>query len=151
MIKKPPETYRTFLNRIADLFDQIPPEDINEAEQELRDGGLDPETVGQRMSVLAEQTLARSHLNWRSEAAAQRRQALDQLTHFAARIPESRYELENKIREILERSPHFQQLPTVTAHFRNFTEASDEDLKSLLLELEFLRMQTDKESKDKDK
>ena len=96
MIKKPPETYRTFLNRIADLFDQIPPEDINEAEQELRDGGLDPETVGQRMSVLAEQTLARSHLNWRSEAAAQRRQALDQLT-LRARIPESRYELENKI------------------------------------------------------
>jgi|GraSoiStandDraft_41_1057321.scaffolds.fasta_scaffold876464_2 hypothetical protein len=151
MIKKPPETYRAFVDRLADLFDQIPPEDIEEAEQELRDAGVDPEAIGQRMKNLAEQTLARSRLNWRAEAAAERRHALDKLTHFAARIPEARSGLEIAIREILERSPHLGNLPAVTAHFRNFAEATDEDLRSLLLELEFLRMQAEEDSKDKDK
>ena len=49
MIKKPPETYRAFLDRLEDLFDQSPPENAKDAEEELRDAGLDPELVGQRI------------------------------------------------------------------------------------------------------
>jgi hypothetical protein len=151
MIKKPPETYRAFVDRLADLFDQIPPETVEEAEQELRDAGFDPEAVGQRMKILAEQTLARSRLNWRINAAEERGRVVDKLTHFVARVPEARSELETAIRQILERSPQFGNLPAVTAHFRNFAEATDEDLKSLLFELEFLHMQAEEDSKDKEK
>ena len=94
MTKKPPETYREFLDRLADLFDEVPPESLEEAEQELRDAGLDPEAVGQRMSELAAQTLARSPLNWRVSAAEERRHALGQLTHFKAAVPKTRSETE---------------------------------------------------------
>jgi len=139
MTKKPPETYREFLDRLADLFDEVPPESLEEAEQELRDAGLDPEAIGQRMSELAARTLARSPLNWRVSAPEERHRALGQFTHFKATIPETRAEIEVAIRQILEQMPHLAQSPAVTTHFRNFEEAGDEDLRSLLLELEFLR------------
>jgi hypothetical protein len=151
MIKKSPETYRAFLDRLEDLLDQSPPENVKEAEDELRDAGLDPEVVGQRMRAIAEQTLARSRANWWAEAAVERRHALDKLTQFAAPIPDARSGIEAAIRQILQQSPRLRDLPTVSAHFRNFAEATDEDLKSLLLELEFLRMETSKDSEDKDK
>ena len=149
-MKKPPETYRAFVDRLADLFDQIPPETIEDAAQELRDAGLDSDAIGQRMKILAEQTLVRSRLNWRTNAAEERVRALEKLTHFVTRVPEARSEVETAIRQILERSPKLVDLPAVSAHFRNFAEATDEDLKSLLFELAFLHMQAEEDSKDQD-
>lgn len=151
MIKKPPETYRAFLDRLEDLFDQSPPENVKEAEEELRDAGLDPEVVGQRMRAIAEQALTRARANWWTKVAVERRHVLDKLTQFAAHIPEARSGIETAIREILKQSPRLSDLPMVTAHFRNFAEATDEDLKSLLLELEFLRMEAAEDSEDEDK
>jgi hypothetical protein len=151
MIKKPPETYRAFLDRLEDLVDQNPPENVKEAEDELRDAGLDPEVVGQRMKAIADRSIARARASWWAEAAAQRRSAVANITRFTTHIPDSRPSIEAAIRDILQQSPGLKDLPAISAHFRNFAEATDEDLKSLLLELEFLRLETAKDSKDKDK
>ncbi len=151
MIKKPPETYRAFLERLEDLFDQSPPESIKDAQDEIIDAGLDPEVIGERMKAIADRSISRARANWWAEAAAQRRSALAYITRFTAHIPDSRPGIEAAIRDILQQSPGLKDLPAISAHFRNFAEATDEDLKSLLLELEFLRLETAKDSKDKDK
>ena len=133
-MKKPPETYRAFVDRLADLFDQIPPETIEDAAQELRDAGLDSDAIGQRMKILAEQTLVRSRLNWRTNAAEERVRALEKLTHFVTRVPEARSEVETAIRQVLRtitQARRFARRKCVD--FRNFAEATDEDLEKLTL------------------
>jgi len=151
MIKKPPETYRAFLDRLEDLFDQSPPESIKDAQDELIDAGLNPDAIGERIKAVADRSLARARASWWAEAAAERRSALANITRFTTRIPDSRRDVEAAIRDILQQSPSLNDLPAISTHFRNFAEATDEDLKSLLVELEFLRLETAKDSADKDK
>lgn len=151
MIKKPPETYRAFLDRLEDLFDQSPPESIKDAQDELIDAGLDPDVIGERIKAIAGRSIDRVRASLWAEAAAQRRSALANIARFKTHIPDSRTGVEAAIRDILQQSPALKDLPAISAHFRNFAEATDEDLKGLLLELEFLRLETAKDSKDKDK
>jgi hypothetical protein len=151
MTKKQPETYRAFLDRLEDLFDQSPPETIKDAQDELVNAGLDPNVIGERIKLIADRSIAHARSNWWAEAAAQRRNALANINRFTTQIPDSRPAIEAAIRDILQQTPGLKDLPAISAHFRNFAEAADEDLKSLLLELEFLRQETAKDSKDKEK
>ena len=149
MIKKPPETYRTFLDRLEELFDQSPPESIKDAQDELTDAGLDPDVIGERIKAIADQSIARARESCWTKVAAERQSALGSLAGFIAQTPDSRTDIEAAIRQILHQSPGLKDRLTVSAHFRNFAEATDEDLKSLLFELEFLRLKTEIDSKNK--
>ena len=51
--RKPPGTDVEFIDRIGELFDAVPPEGQAEAEEVLREAGLDPDAVGDRLAQFA--------------------------------------------------------------------------------------------------
>ena len=51
--RNPPSTDAEFIDRVGELFDAVPPEGQAEAEEVLRDVGLDPDAVADRLLKFA--------------------------------------------------------------------------------------------------
>ncbi len=134
--RQPPVTEEELVHAFADLFDEVEPETPEEIDAVLRDGGHDPDTIAARMKSIAERALARSPLNWRNRAQQEleaERSKLDRVTPIPRR---GRGEIIAAIQQLLSRLQARQLAP---AHaYRNFDQATDEDLASLLAELEYL-------------
>ncbi len=142
MKRKPPSTDAELIERVGELFDALLPEGLAEAEEVLREAGLDPDAVGNRLAQFAKATLASSSLNWRQRAKVERENALAQFDKYRTRQPRAVSDLKKQIASILARQPHLESLPTVRAHFHKLDHASSKDLESLLTELEFLEKQS---------
>jgi hypothetical protein len=134
--RRPPATEEELVHTFADLFDEVGPETPEEVDAILREGGHDPDTIAARMKSIAERALARSPLNWRNRAQQEleaERTKLDRVTPVARH---DRSEIIAAIQQLLSRLQAHQLAP---AHaYRNFDQATDEDLASLLAELEYL-------------
>jgi hypothetical protein len=134
--RRPPATEEELVHAFADLFDEVGPETPEEIDAVLREGGHDPDTIAARMKSIAERALARSPLNWRNRAQQEleaERTKLDRVTPVARH---DRSEIIAAIQQLLSRLQAHQLAP---AHaYRNFDQATDEDLSSLLAELEYL-------------
>jgi hypothetical protein len=134
--RRPPATEEELVHTFADLFDEVGPETPEEVDAILREGGHDPDTIAARMKSIAEHALARSPLNWRNRAQQEleaERTKLDRVTPVARH---DRSEIIAAIQQLLSRLQAHQLAP---AHaYRNFDQATDEDLASLLAELEYL-------------
>ncbi len=150
MKKTPPSTDAELVERVGELFEAVPPEGEAEAEEVLRGAGLDPRVVGDRLAQFANETLARSPLNWRHRAKAEREKALAQFEAYRQGQSRSASDLKAQITGILARQPHLGSLPTVRAHFHKLEHASSKDLEGLLAELEFLEGQSGVEAAKKD-
>lgn len=140
--REPLKTDQELARALDELFDEIPPpETSEEIDATLREAGCDPDEVASRMQALAERALRESPLNWRN-----RRQEMEQeraqLDTSSSATERSRFELLSAIRQI------FTQYPQLATHHRNLDQATDDDLASLLAELEYLVRQQDTESND---
>ena len=141
MKSKSPNTNAELIECLADLFDAVTIEGEAEAEEILRDAGLDPDAVGDRIAQFAKTTLDRSSLNWRQDAKVERENALAYFENYRQEQPPSVSDLKAQIAGILARQPNRSLPDTVRAHFYKLEHATSKDLESLLLELKFLEEQ----------
>jgi len=136
VMRKVPETSSELVALITKAFEASPPEGLEDAEEELRAAGLDPDAVGTEIAAFAKAAYAASPLNWRVSAAQQRKAALERLGgRHVVRRP--RVELEAQINAILAQGGRAAAQARAYFH-KNEGRASDEDLASLLSQLEFL-------------
>lgn len=135
-MKPKPETERDLVDALAEAFEHAEADlSIEEVDEELRAGGLNPEAVGARLAAVAEQAYRQSPYNWRQRAAAERAEADRRLREkLAAKRLLSREETLREIQAITSRSSELR----AQAHFRNFEHATDEDLAGLLADLQLL-------------
>lgn len=134
-----PGTYRELAKAFIELFDEAGPRDLEEVHALLEEAGFDPEEVGTRFRTIAEQELSTSHLNWRVRAA---RELETERSHIeAARTTKelSREKIVSRIQELLSK---FSSAPRLLTAHRNLDQASDEDLRALLAEIEYLASHT---------
>ena len=134
---KTPENEAELLRAILESFDAVESEvsqDVQDISETLRSVGLDPDEVARRMRAFAEQTMAASPFNWRNQTA-QMKDAQDRLQATRSR-PIDRAGLLAVLQKYLgQNSPQIQRV--ALAH-RNLASLTDEDLVSLLDELEYL-------------
>jgi predicted metal-dependent hydrolase len=104
-----------------------------EIEDELRDVGLEPDEVGARMQAAVEEALAKAHRERREEAAKE-------LAEERARMAEARWSQPRGRAEIIAAIEHLsaQFGGQVRYAYRNLESETDEDLASLLEDLEYL-------------
>ncbi len=136
MKTKKPETEQDLIDALAALLEHDDPDEtIEEVDEELRAAGLTPEVVGDRLAAVAKRAFRQSPLNWRQRGTTERAEA-DRLfrQRLAAKRELSRDEILHEIQAIASRSPEVR----AQAHFRNFERVTDEDLASLLAELQLL-------------
>ena len=129
-------TDKELLDAINQLFSEVEPETSEDVDAIVKAVGYDPDLFATRMEAVAKRFAADSPLNWRNKAREElelERQRLE--THTAARKG-TRTALQDQIRDLL---AQFSDNPNVAfAHHRNLDKASDEDLASLIEELEYL-------------
>lgn len=140
--RRPPVTEEELVRAFANLFNEVEPETPEEINATLRDAGYDPDTVAARMKAVAERAIMDSPLNWRNRA----KQELEEERHrrgvAESSAPQSRKDIINAIRRLLTQI-HGNQVELAT-HFRNFDQATNDDLVSLLGDLEYLAAQQHK-------
>lgn len=124
-------TNKSLWHSLVAAFEELEPETKEEEDEELRAFGLDPDQVGERLEKVAERALRKSPYNWRNrsgeiEEAKRRRESVD-----IADL--SRDDMLQTLRDN----------PRMGAHFRDFEELTDEDLRSLLADQKFLEDEDD--------
>ena len=127
------ETSEDLVRAFADLFDEIEPETPEEIDAVLCEAGYDPDEIGARMKAVAERALVDSPLNWRNRA---QRELEAERARIAAAVKTS----------LLNRADIIHAIEQLVAQFggqmayahRNLDSETDEDLASLLSELEYL-------------
>jgi len=135
--RKAPDSYAELVNVISKfLYGDIPeaPEDIDEA---LREVGFDPAEFSSRMGSVAEKALSDSPLNWRVSAPKEIELATEKLKGVSLTSGLDRSEIIEEIKKIIDLLGGEQQMQAF-AHHRNLESATDDDLASLLEDLQFL-------------
>lgn len=140
MKRKAPETSAELLDALAEAFDAVPLEAVEEAKEELRTLGLDPRAVAAELATVARQALAMSPLHWKASAGEERRAALGKLQAVKRRYM-TREAMERRLVSIL--ASHSQAEARAAFH-KLEGKASDDDLASLLAQLEFLETSDEK-------
>ncbi len=131
--RKQIETSAELVRAFADLFDEVVPETAEEIDAELRAAGYNPEEIGASMQIAAQQALAQSPLNWRNRAKRELEGERARIDKFTRPMLRGRAELIAAIRQVLAQSGGHMAY----AH-RNLELETDEDLATLLEELEYL-------------
>jgi hypothetical protein len=137
---KKPETDQEFFDLFSSLMEESLPEGIDEADEELRAAGMNPDTVGAEVEVRAAAVLRRLTEEERKRVVAEREQFRRELE--AARLERewTEEELKAEIAALAAQAGSQQGAPAVAAHFHKFEgRATKSDLESLLVELLFLR------------
>lgn len=137
--KKPPATDKDLIRAITDSFNEVEPDSPEEINAILRDAGYDPDQVARQMKAVAERALKESPLNWR-ERTQEMEDAKSRLIAFTSALPTSRAEIINAIKELVAKLGSGKS-ELAMAQYRNFESASDEDLASLLRQLQYLSAQ----------
>jgi hypothetical protein len=145
---KTPMTSEDLVRVFADLFDEVEPETPEEVDDVLREAGHDPDVVAARMRAVAEQALAASPLNWRNRAQEELTNERAQFERSKSESPRSRADTVKAIQQLLTQIGG--QAKQAHAYFRNFESATDEDLMTLLSELEYLASQRHKQDRTSD-
>ena len=134
MSHKSPSTEPELLDAFLALFNETEPNSQQEIIEVLEEEGLRPKDVGVRMAAVARRAQERSPLNWRSRSAA--------LAHEQAQLARhgqqpSRPDLLHSIQERLALVAAGQR-PQLMAAYRNLETLTDEDLVTLIQQLELL-------------
>ncbi len=132
--RKPPRTDEELIQILADLFDEVEPEGPEEIDEALREFGYDPEALATRMRQVAEQAMKKSPLNWRNQAAMLETER----ARLAVHAPKIRANREDMLASIGQLFARLDESQAQAVAYRNLENASDEDLASLLAELEYL-------------
>lgn len=135
--RREPRTDQELMQAFEELFAEILPEMPDEVDATLREAGYDPDEVAVNMQDFATRIWNTSPLNWRNHAHQEIAQELSRLENFTTSPHATRSEIIATIQQLLTQIGGKQNLPA-GIHFRNFEQASDDDLVSLLQELEYL-------------
>jgi hypothetical protein len=108
---------------------------LDEIKDSLQTQGVNPEESLRQFR----QTLAEHAPTWREKAARARRLVAASIETQKAKVHRTRSEIEREIREIVESMRELGAPVEAGAYHRNFEEARDEDLESLLEDLRFQR------------
>ena len=127
------ETAR-FLNNLTE-FIASEEQQLDEIKDSLRTQGVDPEESLRQFR----QALSEHAPTWREKAARARALLAASFETQKARVHSTRSEIEREIREIVESMRALGAPVEAGAYHRNFEEARDEDLESLLEDLRFQR------------
>lgn len=118
------------------LFDQaLVPQSEEEADEIIREAGIDPEAWSDKMYALVQELLRSSPLNWRNVSKDELSNKAEALESIPKRLDKTKEELQELIQARLKRlnlSP--QKAP---AAYRNREVLTKEDLASLLQELDY--------------
>ena len=142
--RKPPATEEELARSFAHLFDATEPETPEEIDTTLREAGYDSGQVVVRMRSIANRALEASPLNWRNRARQEVEEARTQRSAHRPTPSRRRVDIINTIEQLLARLQGRQV--RLATHFRNFDQAADEDLASLLDDLEYLAEQQQRRS-----
>lgn len=137
------ETVEEFVRTFDEFLDEEDPMTPEEIDAQLREAGYDPEEVGARMQAVAERALAESPWNWRSRAQQELEDERVRIVHASAPSPLDKASLIAAITSLIAQSGG----QMVYAH-RNLESETEEDLASLLAELEYLVSQQHKRSEE---
>ena len=136
--RKSIETSEDLVRAFADLFDEVEPDTPEEIDAVLREAGYDPDEIGVRMKAAAEKALANSPLNWRNRAQKELEDEQTRIARFTTARPGNRAGLIEAIKRLAG------QVPGQVAYaYRSLALMTDEDLASLLSDLEYLASQKD--------
>lgn len=130
------ETSEDLVRAFADLFDEVAPMTSEEIDDELRDVGLEPDEVGARMQAVVEEALAKTHRERRKKAAKEVAEERARIARAASNRPRERADIIAAIEHL---SAQFGG--RVRYAYRNLESETDEDLASLLEDLEYLASQ----------
>ncbi len=130
-------TDKEFLERLAKFLAEVEPDNPEEIEGALREAGYDPSEITKQATALLDQLQSRSPYDWRNRSTGEIEAERKRLAAKAA-VPEqhSRASLIDSIQHLIKMLGG-EGAQLVTAH-RNFERATDEDLASLLSELQYL-------------
>ena len=146
--RKPPESSEELVSAFADLFNEVEPETSEEIDAVLHEAGYDPDEVASRMRAVAQQAIAESPLNWRNRVD-ELQEERDRLASFSPPLVLPREDLLKEIQSILGRIASG-QARTIMAYYRNLDEVTNEDLASLLVDLQYLDSQQRKRPEQDD-
>ena len=134
--RKGPRNDQEFVEAFEHLLYDHEPETDEEVDAFLRSEGVDPEVIAANGRAFVEKALALSPLNWRNHAA-DRQKAQEELEAHEVSSILSRDALLAAINKIMS-GLNPRQFAQASVQYRNLEEVSDEDLRSLLAELEYL-------------
>lgn len=138
--KRQIETEQDLVDALEEFaYDVGEDETLNDVDEELKTLGYDPHAVKIRYQELASQAIASSPLDWRNRAGNEIAKAREKLGLMSN--PELRAldkpSLVESIRQTLKRLG-YSDPSLVPAQYRNFEQATESDLASLLQHLEYL-------------
>ena len=140
-MNKKNKTYKDYLSSLLSFLDSEAQTPSYDAGQVLTEAGYKPDDVGKKFQAIADEAMAGSPHNWRNRASAEHAEAKSSFLKKDSiqRSPRPRSEILDEIQALL--SQH--NLTVAFAH-RNFSDQSDEDLESLLDQLEYIVAQKSK-------
>ena len=135
--RKEPEDYEDLVNALADLFDEVDPETPEEVDTILVEAGYDPNEIAAHMNATARQAMLESPLSWRNRALKGIQGEQARLEGLDNPLAKGRIEIVAAIHDLIRRMG-VEQYKLVGARFRNLEKSTEEDLASLLRDLEYL-------------
>ena len=141
-MNKKNKTYKDYLSGLLSFLESEEEKPSYDVDQLLAEAGYKPDDIGKKFRDVANQSMAKSLHNWRNRAHAEHEEAKSSFLEKKARDrpKRSRSEILEAIQSLLAQ----QNLKASLAH-RNFSNQSDEDLESLLDQLEYIISQRHKD------
>lgn len=138
--RKPPETASEFLDRLTQLLASVPDRSLEELKEDLQAQGIDPERVVDRVQRLVDAKLNDYRLRWQEQAKRERLAILGRLRNVTPKLPAARSDLERRFAEIISGLWGPRAQAYVHAYFRKLERITENDLRSLLEDLERLKL-----------
>jgi hypothetical protein len=138
--KRAIETEQDLVNALEDFaFDVDENESIQDIDDELKTLGYDPDLIGRKFQAIASHVLAASPLDWRNRAPIEIAEAREKLEHIGQ--PDTKHQDKASIIEAIQlalKNLGFSDSAVIPAQYRNFEEATENDLISMLQQLNYL-------------
>lgn len=133
--RKQPESYKEFVDLLAQLIREDEPETKEELDERIRDMGREPAQLVAEMRVRIEQAVNQSPLNWRNSA---RQKINDEKAKIAQQQPKPKRSRDENMAAIA--SIQQKLGPGIAMHFRNLdlSKLTDEELESMTADFERL-------------
>lgn len=138
--KHPIETEQDLINALEEFaYDVTENESIKDIDEELKSLGYDPGLIGRKFQSIASQALAASPLDWRNRASIDVAKAREKLGLFSRHDTEllDKPSLIEAIQLAL-KSLGYTEPTLMPAQYRNFEKATENDLVSILQQLNYL-------------
>lgn len=149
--RKPPENASEFLDGLIELLTDLPERTIEELEEDLREEGIYDEEFVHRVQDLVKTKLEEHRLAWLESARQEMSATLEKLSEAQpSSSPGTLEELKEKITLILSGRFGEEASKYTHIHFRKLDKVTENDLRSLLDDLESLDLLSQSPDAQKD-